>query len=160
MHAYQQKRTVDEVYSRVQRLFGNHKDLMEEFTYFLPENQAATQTPTAKKPGPKPKPKARKAQGEVGYCEACALRRMTAESRVVIPRLAVRLWSNAVLMLIAMRYECFQPARPPPSKRRMTEKGEDGGRIADDQREEEEKNEEEDEKTSKTKSTGGRIASE
>jgi paired amphipathic helix protein Sin3a len=37
LHAYQQKRTIDDVYARVQTLFAGHADLLEEFSYFLPD---------------------------------------------------------------------------------------------------------------------------
>ncbi len=38
LHAYQQKRTIEEVYARVQQLFKGHQDLLDEFSYFLPDN--------------------------------------------------------------------------------------------------------------------------
>lgn len=38
LHDYQAKRTIDEVYARVQKLFGDHADLLDEFKYFLPDN--------------------------------------------------------------------------------------------------------------------------
>ena len=37
LHDYQAKRTIDEVYQRVQKLFGGHSDLLHEFKYFLPD---------------------------------------------------------------------------------------------------------------------------
>lgn len=37
LHDYQAKRTIDEVYSRVQKLFGDQPDLLNEFKYFLPD---------------------------------------------------------------------------------------------------------------------------
>ena len=40
LHDYQAKRTIEEVYHRVQKLFGNEPDLLSEFRYFLPENPA------------------------------------------------------------------------------------------------------------------------
>src|SRR6202012_5348407 len=40
LHDYQAKRTIEEVYHRVQKLFGNEPDLLAEFRYFLPENPA------------------------------------------------------------------------------------------------------------------------
>lgn len=39
LHDYQAKRTIDEVYSRVQRLFHGEQDLLDEFKYFLPDTQ-------------------------------------------------------------------------------------------------------------------------
>ena len=41
LHDYQAKRTIDEVYERVQRLFAGQPDLLEEFRDFLPENPNA-----------------------------------------------------------------------------------------------------------------------
>ena len=61
LHDYQAKRTIEEVYHRVQKLFGNEPDLLAEFRYFLPENPAAPSKPpttgaaggggSARKPG-------------------------------------------------------------------------------------------------------------
>ena len=36
MHDYQAKRTIDEVYQRVQKLFGDQPDLLDEFKYTPP----------------------------------------------------------------------------------------------------------------------------
>ena len=47
LHDYQAKRTIEEVYHRVQKLFGNEPDLLAEFRYFLPENPAAASKPAA-----------------------------------------------------------------------------------------------------------------
>ena len=47
LHDYQAKRTIEEVYHRVQKLFGNEPDLLAEFRYFLPENPAAANKPAA-----------------------------------------------------------------------------------------------------------------
>lgn len=38
LHDYQAKRTIDEVYQRVQKLFKGQPDLLDEFKYFLPES--------------------------------------------------------------------------------------------------------------------------
>lgn len=38
LHDYQAKRTIDEVYTRVQKLFKGQPDLLDEFKYFLPES--------------------------------------------------------------------------------------------------------------------------
>ena len=47
LHDYQAKRTIEEVYHRVQKLFGNEPDLLAEFRYFLPENPANAAKPAA-----------------------------------------------------------------------------------------------------------------
>ena len=44
LHDYQAKRTIEEVYHRVQKLFGNEPDLLNEFRYFLPENPSQQQS--------------------------------------------------------------------------------------------------------------------
>jgi paired amphipathic helix protein Sin3a len=41
LHDYQAKRTIDEVYQRVQKLFKGQPDLLDEFKYFLPESAVA-----------------------------------------------------------------------------------------------------------------------
>jgi paired amphipathic helix protein Sin3a len=41
LHDYQAKRTIDEVYQRVQKLFRGQPDLLDEFKYFLPESAVA-----------------------------------------------------------------------------------------------------------------------
>lgn len=52
LHDYQAKRTIDEVYKRVQKLFGDQPDLLDEFKYFLPDtSQQGPQM--ANKRGPK-----------------------------------------------------------------------------------------------------------
>ena len=51
LHDYQAKRTIEEVYHRVQKLFGNEPDLLSEFRYFLPENPAAQSKPAAAQGG-------------------------------------------------------------------------------------------------------------
>lgn len=38
LHEYQKKKTLEEVYDRVQKLFGSQPDLLDEFKYFLPDN--------------------------------------------------------------------------------------------------------------------------
>ena len=55
LHDYQAKKTIDEVYQRVQKLFGDHEDLLLEFKHFLPDNNSNTNA--APKRGPKAKTK-------------------------------------------------------------------------------------------------------
>ncbi len=56
----QAKRTIDEVYQRVQKLFSGQPDLLDEFKYFLPDNQGGHH-PTPKRPSAKKKPQAARA---------------------------------------------------------------------------------------------------
>jgi paired amphipathic helix protein Sin3a len=67
LHDYQAKRTIDEVYTRVSRLFQFQPDLLEEFKYFLPDSarehanrtgQGAgnSQNKGSQQPRPRPKP--------------------------------------------------------------------------------------------------------
>jgi len=50
LHDYQAKRTIDEVYLRVQKLFKGQPDLLDEFKYFLPESAVTPKTLAAKGP--------------------------------------------------------------------------------------------------------------
>ncbi len=62
LHDYQAKRTIDEVYQRVQILFSGHPDLLEEFKYFLPDHNAPPPPPmqqSMKRPPKQPAPKAK-----------------------------------------------------------------------------------------------------
>lgn len=64
LHEYQAKRTIEEVYGRVQRLFGNEPDLLDEFRFFLPDaTPAPAQKASAgvKRPAPPTQPSARPA---------------------------------------------------------------------------------------------------
>jgi len=42
LHDYQANRTIDEVFMRVQKLFGGQPDLLDEFKYFLPAKTASS----------------------------------------------------------------------------------------------------------------------
>lgn len=54
LHDYQAKRTIEEVYKRVQKLFAGQHDLLYEFKYFLPDNAFANAQAAKQKPTPKP----------------------------------------------------------------------------------------------------------
>ena len=66
LHDYQAKRTIDEVYQRVQKLFGDQPDLLEEFKYFLPgegPTPVKQDKTTKEKKADKMKPKGHKEKG-------------------------------------------------------------------------------------------------
>lgn len=54
LHDYQAKRTIDEVYRRVQKLFAGQPDLLDEFKYFLPDNKDGEAGGAASLLAPKP----------------------------------------------------------------------------------------------------------
>mmetsp|Transcript_21997 Transcript_21997/g.42715 ORF Transcript_21997/g.42715 Transcript_21997/m.42715 type:complete len:1011 (+) Transcript_21997:60-3092(+) len=56
LHDYQANRTIDEVFMRVQKLFGGQPDLLDEFKYFLPAKQAPSQMRRNKNKNNKKKP--------------------------------------------------------------------------------------------------------
>eukprot|EP00954_Amorphochlora_amoebiformis_P021390 1346080-Amorphochlora_amoeboformis.AAC.3 len=49
LHDYQANRTIDEVFLRVQKLFGGQPDLLDEFKYFLPAKSASNSLRGARK---------------------------------------------------------------------------------------------------------------
>lgn len=65
LHEYQAKRTIDEVYQRVQKLFQGQPDLLDEFKYFLPDSAVGVQKshkPSTSKPSSSSSSQARPAQ--------------------------------------------------------------------------------------------------